>query len=186
MTNPKILSGVGFSHIVITCLLMIAGSAVAKDLGHGRVGMRGEILDAACGVDTASQDQTIDMLVQPLSEVIASGSGIPRPFRIRLVNCSLQRYSSNNLPVDDWKYFQVTFDGERSHGSFGVEGDAQGVALQIRDARGNIANPGQALPAGNINPGTMDLNYTMRLVGNGDNLSAGSYHSTIRYKLDYY
>lgn len=186
MAIPRRLSGVIFSHIAITCCLIFAGSALAKDLGHGRVGMRGEILDSACGVDIASQDQTIDMLVQPLSEVIGSGSGIPRPFSIRLVNCTLQRHSPNNLPVDDWQYFQVTFDGERSHGSFGVEGDAQGVALQIRDASGNIASPGKALPAGNINPGSMNLNYTMRLVGDGGNLSAGSYHSTIRYKLDYY
>lgn len=186
MTIPIKAPGVKFPYFLITCLLMVAGPAIAKDLGHGRVGMHGEILDSACGVDTASQDQTIDMLVQPLSEVIGSGSGIPRPFHIRLVNCSLQRYSPNNLPVDDWQYFQVTFDGERSHGSFGVEGDAHGVALQIRDASGNIANPGQALPSGNIKPGTMELNYTMRLVGNGETLSAGGYHSTIRYKLDYY
>lgn len=178
--------GVRFPYIVITCVLMFAGSAMAKDLGHGRVGMRGEILDSACGVDTASQDQTIDMLYQPLSEIISSGGGIPRPFSIRLVNCSLQRHSPNNLPVDDWQYFKVTFDGVRNHGAFGVEGNARGVALQIRDAQGNIANPGQALPAGNIEAGTMQLNYTLRLVGNGDNLSAGSYHSTIRYKLDYY
>ncbi|ENZ7484579.1 fimbrial protein [Klebsiella aerogenes] len=180
------LRGSWFPHIVISCFFILAGSASAKDFGHGRVGMRGEILDSACGVDTESQDQTVDMLVQPLSEVIGSGSGIPRPFSIRLVNCSLQRHSPNNLPVDDWQYFKVTFDGIRNHGAFGVEGNARGVALQIRDAQGNIANPGQALPAGNIEPGTMQLNYTLRLVGDGENLSAGSYHSTIRYKLDYY
>ncbi|HEJ0318276.1 TPA: type 1 fimbrial protein [Klebsiella aerogenes] len=158
----------------------------AKDQGHGVVHMHGEILDTACNVDTASRDQTIDMGTQPVSELISQGVGLARPFSIRLMNCVLTRIGHNSKPLDDWSKFQVTFDGTHDSDAFGVDGDARGVALQILDEAGNTAVPGEPLPACPLVPGRMQLNYTLRLIGNGDTLQAGTYHTTVRYKLDYY
>ncbi|MED7793088.1 fimbrial protein [Klebsiella aerogenes] len=174
------------SPIAIAPLLMLSFLANAGEQGHGTVRMNGEILDAACNVDTESRDQTINMLTQPVSEIISEQYGLDRPFTIRLVNCVLKRHSSNALPVNDWQYFQITFDGIHEGNAFGVEGGAKGVSLQIRDVNGHIAVPGQALPSEDIEPGSMKLNYNLRLIGNGSEIQPGSYHSTIRYKLDYY
>lgn len=168
------------------CLVLLSCQANATDFGHGRVSMAGEIVDSACSVNTGSPDQTIDMLSQPVSEIVSENSGLSRPFSIKLENCSLERYSSKDQPIDNYQYFQITFDGQRDDDAFGIDGEAQGVALQIRDANGNAAIPGQPLPADNIQQGSMVLNYTMRLIGDGDELQPGAYHSTIRYKLDYY
>lgn len=186
MGAPEISKTMFISRISITALLVLSFYADAGDQGHGTVKMNGEILDAACNVDVASRDQTINMLTQPVSEIISEQYGLDRPFTIKLVNCVLKRHSPNALPVNDWQYFQITFDGIREGNAFGVEGGAQGISLQIRDVNGNIAVPGQALPSEDIQPGSMKLNYSMRLVGNGNELQPGSYHSTIRYKLDYY
>lgn len=162
----------------------------AKDMTHGIVSMRGVILDSACSLDILNRDQTrdqtIDMLSHPISEIISRKSSLDRPFSIHLVNCTLKNFSKKKTSVGDQNFFKITFDGTRDHNDFGVMGNAEGVVLQIRDADGNIAVPGHALPAGNIAPESMTLNYTMRLIGNGQNLLAGGYHSTIRYKLDYY
>ncbi len=173
-------------QIIGLTLALWGGQVSATDQGHGVVTMRGEILDSACSIDTASRDQTIDMLSQPISEIISENMGLERPFSIRLVNCVLERYSTGSLPVDNWQYFKVTFDGQHDHGDFGISGLAQGIALQIRDAEGSKAIPGKALPAHDIKPDSMTLNYSIRLVGNADSLEPGAYHTTIRYKLDYY
>ena len=53
-----------------------------------------------------------------------------KPFSIELVNCILER--PENKP--DWKFFQVTFDGYAEGALFGVQGDARGVALEIKTA----------------------------------------------------
>ncbi|WP_407244615.1 fimbrial protein [Klebsiella aerogenes] len=165
---------------------VLAGPAQAKDQGHGIVHMHGEILDTACNVDTSSRDQTIDMLSQPVSDIVSHDAGQERPFSIRLVNCVLTRVSPNNKPLNDWSKFQITFEGAHDHDAFGVDGDARGVALQIRDDIGNVAIPGEPMPVGTLMPGNMQLNYTLRLIGDGEVLLAGTYHTTIRYKLDYY
>ncbi len=171
--------------VVSSLLFMVSGSLAwpATPAGWGRVNMQGSIIETACAIDTQSRDQTIDMDTAPVSQIARDGQGVSRPFSIRLVNCVLGRIDPR-LP--DWQRFQVTFDGRADTGGFGVEGEANGVALQITDAGGNIANPGQALPAGEIIPGDKTLNYSMRLVGNNQVLKAGEYYSTLRFKMDYY
>ncbi len=58
--------------------------------------------------------------------------------------------------------------------------------MQIIDDKGNVSNPGVVSPEINIIPAEMKLNYALRLVGNGKTLRAGTYHSSVRFKLDYY
>lgn len=169
--------------ILIGTLISPQTLAAAQAQGWGRVNMQGAIIDTACAIAAGSRDQAIDMGSVPVADIIRDGQGISRPFSIELINCVLTR-SNSSLP--DWQHFQVTFDGEADGESFGVRGEAKGVALQITDVGGNIANPGQALPAGDITPGDKTLNYTLRLVTNKQLLKAGDYYSTLRFKMDYY
>lgn len=151
--------------------------------GLGRVNMQGAIIDTACAIAVDSRDQSIDMEVVPLADIIRDGQGRTKPFSIELVNCVLER-PGGKLP--DWKQFQVTFDGDAEGDLFGVRGDASGVALQITDKYGNIATPGRALPREDIIPGNMQLNYHLRLVANQHTLKAGDFFSAVRFKLDYF
>jgi type 1 fimbria pilin len=172
------------SFIVFSFLfsLNLMSSAMADSLaGWGRVNMQGAIIDTACAIAVESREQTIDMETIPLAEIIRNGKGRSKNFTIELVNCMTKR-----LGKEDWKQFQVTFDGDAEGDSFGVHGDASGISLQIIDRQGNVAIPGQALPALDIETGTMQLNYTIQLVANKNALKSGAYHSTIRFKLDYY
>lgn len=157
-----------------------AGAPMAQ--GRGRVNMQGAIVDTACAIAVESRDQTIDMGTVPLAEIQRNGKGRSKPFAIQLVNCVIERPSGK----PDWRQFQVTFDGDADGTLFGVRGEATGLALQIIDYMGNIAIPGNPLPAGDIVPGSMQLNYTLRLVTNNRRLKSGDYFSAIRFKLDYF
>lgn len=170
--------------IVVACLFSFPVASVLADehiTGWGRVNMQGSIIDTACTIAVDSREQTIDMGVIPLSDIIRDGQGRSQPFSIDLVNCITERPGK-----DDWKKFQVTFDGEANGGLFDVNGDASGVALKIIDTQGNVAIPGKAMPPMDIVPSDSQLNYTMRLVANNHTLKAGDFLSSIRFKLDYF
>ncbi|MBD8216998.1 type 1 fimbrial protein, partial [Erwinia persicina] len=51
---------------------------------------------------------------------------------------------------------------------------------------GNVAAPGMPMAKNEIQPGTMEFNYGLRLMGNNQVMKAGSYYSTVRFKMDYY
>lgn len=167
------------------CLLMLSTveQSQAASSGSGRVNMQGAVIETACAIDTHSRDQTIDMSVLPLSQIIRDGQGLARPFSIKLINCVLDRIDEN-LP--QWRRFQVTFDGRVDNGLFGVDGAARGVALQLTDSIGNIVMPGNPTPLQPLITGDRELNYFLRLVSNQQRLRSGEYTSTIKFKMDYY
>lgn len=174
--NNKIL-------IVFSCLLFpVLFSAHAGGLaGWGQVNMQGSIIDTACAIAVDSREQSIDMGVVPVVDIIRDGQGRSQPFSIDLINCVL-----DGPKKETWKHFQVTFDGDTEGALFGVRGGASGVGLQITDDLGNIASPGKALPFVDIIPGSMQLNYSLKLVANNHALKSGDYFSSIRFKLDYF
>ena len=169
---------------ILASLLMANDSQAAySSQGWGRVNMQGAIIDTACAIATESQEQVIEMETVPVTDIVRDGKGISKGFSIELTNCVLSRTEKK---LSDWQHFQMTFDGDNDDGLFGVDGEAKGVGLQIADAYGNVARPGSPLPTGEIEPGSMRLNYEMRLVANKKTLRPGAYYSAIRFKVDYY
>lgn len=170
--------------IIFFCLLFSVSSpvqAVGSLVDWGRVNMQGSIIDAPCAIAVNSQEQSIDMGVIPLADIISDGHGHSKPFSIELVNCMLDRPGR-----DDSNYFQVTFDGDNEGDLFGIGGGASGVGLQISDSLGHIAIPGKSLPYVDIIPGSMLLNYSLKLVANSHALKSGDYFFSILFKLDYF
>lgn len=178
-----------FIHpLVSPCILMAtlmspAVPAAPSSQGWGRVNMQGAIIDTACAIAAGSREQTIDMAVMPTGNMMRDGLGNTHAFTIELINCTLER-PKPNLP--DWRQFQVVFDGDAEGDLFGVHGEAKGIALQISDGLGNIAAPGRPLPLGDITPGSMSINYSIKLVANNQPMRVGNYFSAVRFKLDYY
>ncbi|AMG98900.1 MAG: fimbrial protein [Enterobacter asburiae] len=168
--------------IVFSCLFspVFFISAQAAD-GWGRVNMQGSIIDTACAIAVDSREQSIDMGVIPVADIIRVGEGRSKSFSLVLVDCLLERPGK-----EDWKKFQVTFDGDPEGNLFGIRGGASGVGLQITDSQGYVATPGETLPFVNITPGSMRLNYSLKLVANNHALKSGDYFSSIRFKLDYF
>ncbi|EMF7562223.1 fimbrial protein [Serratia marcescens] len=169
------------------CLLLVSfcfvSQAISASQGEGRVNMQGAIVDTACAIATESREQIIDMKNTALVDITRGGHGKSVPFSIELVNCTLERADKKQ---PDWKQFQITFDGHADGEAFGIHGDISGVALRITDANGNIARPGRPLPPMEIIPGNYQLNFTLMLIENNRPLKAGSYFSSVRFKMDYY
>ncbi|MBC3378118.1 fimbrial protein [Serratia fonticola] len=152
-------------------------------IGQGRVNMQGAIVDTACAIKLINREQTVDMAIVTLNDIISNKPASSKPFTIELTSCDME-HSDNASPL--WKYFQVTFDGDAQREGFGLHGSTAGVSLQINDADGNIAKPGNPLPPRSISSWGMKLNYTVRLVASNPILKSGEFFSTVRFKLDYF
>ncbi|WP_411753386.1 fimbrial protein [Serratia sp. (in: enterobacteria)] len=183
----KGMSGVNkMEYIVASCLLsaLFCVTATAETfIGRGRVVMEGNIIETACAIEMSSREQVIEMITVPASQIALDGHGIAKPFVIRLINCTLPRFDPS---MPDWQAFRVTFDGIKDGALLGIDGEAQGVGLQIKDQLGNIAFPGVAMPLSGLSSGDKLLQYTINLLPNHQILRAGEYRSTVRFKMDYY
>lgn len=164
-------------------LLGFCSQAISASQGWGRVNMQGAILDTACAIATESREQTVDMKNISISDIENREGGNRVPFSIELVNCVLER-EDKKLP--DWRQFSITFDGHAEGEMFGVRGNISGVALRITDAFGNIARPGEPMLPVDIFPGNNRLDFYMALIANNQPIKAGSYSSSVRFKMDYY
>ena len=104
-----------------------------------------------------------------------------KPFSIELVNCILER--PENKP--DWKFFQVTFDGYAEGALFGVQGDARGVALEIKTAAARRLFQETFADGGN-NTGKPSAELFHDVDAESPAVEGGAYFSTVRFKLDYF
>ncbi|MFT2797365.1 MULTISPECIES: fimbrial protein [Serratia] len=166
--------------LLMCCVLAFSGCAFSADvLGQGRVSMEGAIVETPCAIEVGDHDQSLVMDTLPVSQLIREGHGPEKEFSIRLVNCVLVRIDAT---APYWQRFQVTFDGDDEHGHFDMSGEARGVVLMIRDAKGEVAAPGDAL-----RPAPCCQERGNRITpDNQQTLRAGDYRTAIRFRMDYY
>jgi type 1 fimbria pilin len=146
--------------------------------------MRGTIVDVPCAIAVSSRDQTLDLAVLPIGQMMRDGQGPVSTFSIQLINCTLQPIRIGRA---DWSQFRVTFAGTVTDNAlFGLSGSGQGAGIQITDAAGNVAQSGVPMPPGALVPGETRLDYRLRLVGTHQILHTGAYRTTVRFKMDYY
>lgn len=175
MTKP-------FMLFLILAWAPVSSWAKLTEQGYIRVNMKGSIIDTPCNIAGPDDDQVVRLGIEPLDDIVHNGRGTERKFSIHLINCTIKALTPGK---PDSTRFQITFDGKSDGKLFGVDGDAAGVGLQIIDSNGNVSVPGQPLPTEALFNGTMQLDYILRLMGDHHHLRAGSYHSTIRFKVEY-
>lgn len=168
---------------LLLLLSPLAFAAVPFDQGHGQVRMNGEIMASACGIYTDDLWQEIHF--PPVSvELVSSSAGqLSRDFSLRLINCRLEKEDGSR-----WSSARVYFDGEPdtlSHSLFGLRGEAKGVALQLTNARGEIASPGNAFSAVALTEGDQQLNYRLQVIRNGQTLKEGAWTASLRFMVVY-
>ena len=171
-----------FPTLMLT-LFFLSTVSHAVQQGKGEVTMRGAIVDTACTIATQDAQQSIDLGSLPVSSLIRDGKGPASPFTIRLTDCMP---GANNSTTHNDKIFSITFDGPARGAMFNLQGKASGAALRISDAAGHIAKAGVALPPQEITAGDMRLEYFLTLVSNQEPLMAGTYFTTVRFRLDYF
>ncbi|WP_413507111.1 fimbrial protein [Serratia proteamaculans] len=155
----------------------LAGSASVA----GLISMGGTVIETACAIHPDHREQSVTLKSISPDRLIRDGSSELHPFSIHLINCSPERQDKDN-----WLAFQITFEGQADGNHFALQGESQGLALEIQDDRGHIAAPGIAMPVHPVPSGDKRLNYHLRLIGNQQLLQAGSHFALLKYKLDYY
>lgn len=171
--------------ITLLCLTtMVCGNACAGGAQQTtRANQRYCIAETPCGIDMGSGDQSVDLGAMPTERLARLGVGAAQSLSIRLVGCNLQHF---NAGLAYWHYFRLTFEGDNDQGLFSLNGSVHGVALQMVDPEGNITHPGEPLALSQRLPIEQKLDYSLRLVSNHQPLRSGDFHSTLRFRIDYY
>lgn len=164
--------------IVLPFMMMICSGKLvyAQSVELGRVSMQGSIIDTPCAIATDDLEQTIDLGITTMGDIVQDGRGTEQKFSLHFVNCDSGAGSHE---------FQTTFDGPAQGDVFNLDG-ASGVGLQVIDSAGNVAIPGKPMPAIILTADNQRVDYTLRLMGNNHQLKAGNYHSVLRFKVDYF
>lgn len=151
---------------------------------HGRASFFGQVIAPACTLAMEDTWQAIDMGGTPVRDLQNGSFGPEKKFRLRLSNCEL---TGTGKRVYTASRIRVTFDGVRgeSPDKFSLTGQARGINLQILDNQGYIARAGKAMPPLVLTGNEESLDYTLRIVRNGQPLKAGDYYAALRFKVDY-
>ncbi|EIE0340262.1 type 1 fimbrial protein [Salmonella enterica] len=151
---------------------------------HGRTSFRGVIIVPACTLAMEDTYQSVDLGSTPVRDLQDSFSGPERRFHLRLRNCEL---AGTGKHIYSASRVRVTFDGVQGEmpDRFSLAGQARGINLQITDSQGYPARVGKVMPPQRLTGNEETLNYTLRLVRNGESLKAGDYYAALRFKVDY-
>ena len=151
---------------------------------HGRASFKGQVIAPACTLAMEDTWQAIDMGETPVRDLQDSFAGPEKKFRLRLRNCEL---AGTGHRVYTASRVRVTFDGLQGEtpDKFSLTGQAEGISLQILDNQGYPARAGKVMPPLLLNGNEQGLDYTLRVVRNGQPLKAGDYYAALRFKVDY-
>lgn len=147
----------------------------------GQVNLQGSIISNACNIATDDKNQVVDMADETRRDIKRNGQGRINNFSIHLVDCVL-----NSGPDKPWSKFRVTFDGTDEHGMFKVKGSAEGVSLQLTDTDGHIILRDEPIEYKLISGKDIRLDYQLRLKSNSEELVAGDYQTTLKYRVEYF
>ncbi len=151
---------------------------------HGRASFKGQVIAPTCTLAMEDTYQAIDMGQTPVRDLQDSFAGPEKKFRLRLRNCEL---AGTGKRVYTASRVRVTFDGLQGEtpDKFSLTGQAEGINLQILDNQGYPARVGKVMPPLLLNGNEEGLDYTLRVVRNGQPLKTGDYYAAVRFKVDY-
>lgn len=145
--------------------------------------MSGAIVNAACSIQVEAKDQTVSMTPAPISGLVNGEATIQQAFTLQLVNCG----PAHTTPLATGSHaFTLIFEGAGDSQMFLARGSAKGIAIRIKDARGNLVSPGVPMHELLPSSGDLALTYALSLTGTGSALQAGDYQITIRLRMNYF
>ncbi|MFV8867050.1 fimbrial protein [Serratia fonticola] len=172
-----------FYPVVLLLGFSAGASGQGIDRGHGRVQMNGQVQESACSLHTDDVWQEIVFAPQATRDTYSEAVAPVKDFSVRLVNCQLEKKDGSR-----WQGVVVTFDGtqdEANDSLFALRGEAEGLALQLTDAHGRNAIPGNTLNVISLRDDDNQLYYRLRLVRNGLPLKEGGWSAALRFMLAY-
>jgi len=165
--------------LLVMCAAVFTPDRYALAGNDGTINMDGSIVETTCNIEVIGDDfQRIALTEITVNQFISRGRIYDHKFYVRLQNCAARAGR---------QYYQIAFNGNAEGKYFALDGDIQGVTLQIIDAQGNEAVPGVYLPIQSVQMDVTGVSvpFYLRFVGNGE-LHAGTFISTIFFNVDYF
>ncbi|MCE5979578.1 fimbrial protein [Pseudomonas sp. JR33AA] len=155
----------------------------AADALKGRVQLTGSIVDSGCNIRVGNNNQIVSFKPLAVSGLLSGDPSVRQALTIYISDCITPEKNRSGPPVQG---FMLKFEGQRHDENFGLQGDAKGIALQIKDSQGKLISPGMTLEYGALSTERLLLNYSLTLVGSGRVLEAGDYHATIKLNIQHF
>ncbi|WP_336221748.1 fimbrial protein [Citrobacter amalonaticus] len=177
----------------------LAQENVGEDSGIVR--FHGSVFASPCVLMTQGRIQDVEMGEISARRFHQAGDrSQPVRFKLYLKDClkgaSQSRSSlASRTTGNDWRGYstgeqavQLTFVGESDINNtqlLRITGTTQGAGIRLLDKSGNALDVGQTHAPWLINPGDSELNFMAALESTGPHVSAGSFSSLVRLKMEY-
>ncbi|HBN1914449.1 TPA: type 1 fimbrial protein [Escherichia coli] len=164
------------STLGIAIAFSLCAVAHAANQGQGVVNFKGTVIDAPCGIEPDSADQTIDFGQISKSHLGADGISVKKDLKIKLVNCEPN------------KSVKVTFSGATiasAANELGTAGDT-GTAVVISGQDGKLVSFGTEGSAQSLQEGENTLHYSSWVKkATGGTVKEGDFTAVGNFNLSY-
>ncbi|HIE0647014.1 TPA: fimbrial protein [Serratia marcescens] len=161
---------------------------------HATVTVRGALVESACTLEMASQDQTLRLGDIARRDVARFGAQAkPIAFHLQLRDCGHWDGAPRDAQHGDnlsWMPGQqsvwITFSSEQQRGGLvRLKGEAKGIALRLEDGRRRRLPLGEKSHAQVLTPGDNRLTFYVVPQRTAEPLIPGAFYAVVNFRLSY-
>ena len=156
-------------------MAVVSFGANAAPQGQGKVTFNGTVVDAPCGIDAQSADQSIDF--GQVSKVLLNngGTSTPKSFDIKLTDCDITNYKAGNKAGT----VSLTFSTVGSTNTAILITDPHGKAVKFDGAT--------ATGVSSLVDGDNTIHFTalVKKDTSGDDVAEGAFSAVANFNLTY-
>ena len=154
---------------------MVSFGANAAPQGQGKVTFNGTVVDAPCGIDAQSADQSIDF--GQVSKVLLNngGTSTPKSFDIKLTDCDITNYKAGNKAGT----VSLTFSGVQAGTDMLQTVGSTNTAILITDPHGKGVS---SLVDGD---NTIHFTALVKKDTSGNDVAEGAFSAVANFNLTY-
>jgi major pilin subunit PapA len=87
------------THLATSVVVLLTSISAFANQGSGVVNFQGTVINAPCGIDPTSVDQSIDFGQISKSHLAAGGTSLQKSLDIKLVNCDVSALATKGVAV---------------------------------------------------------------------------------------
>lgn len=166
-------------------MAVVSFGANAAPQGQGKVTFNGTVVDAPCGIDAQSADQSIDF--GQVSKVLLNngGTSTPKSFDIKLTDCDITNYKAGNKAGT----VSLTFSGVEAGTDMLQTVGSTNTAILITDPHGKAVKFDGATATGvsSLVDGDNTIHFTalVKKGTSGNDVAEGAFSAVANFNLTY-
>lgn len=167
-------------------MAMVSFSANAAPQGQGKVTFNGTVVDAPCGIDAQSADQSIDF--GQVSKVLLNngGTSTPKNFDIKLIDCDITNYKAAGNKAGT---VSLTFSGVQAGVDMLQTVGTTNTAILITDPHGKAVKFDGTTATGvsSLVDGDNIIHFTalVKKDTSGNDVAEGAFSAVANFNLTY-